>query len=248
MKIGWKLVGHGVASVVIVAACLAQKPDNWAIQNAQIGPESPIEVRAGSSYEAQVMYPVPDGPLFPLKAQVEWSIAAPVKGISIDAKTGKITVDAGVPHGTTATIRADVNHGVRKLTGKLVVFSPAENPLVGSWTVKSALGCGDTQQILPAEAVGRLERYWSFHTDQTVWIGQPIGIAAGVKLSGTYEFDLQSGKLTLTPTWPKGKAPQEWKFELVSAREMKVVSVQPKDDKSQVCGYVLSQTAGAVSP
>ena len=248
MKTGWRLVGYGVASVVIVAACLAQKSDKWAIQNAQIGPESPIEVPAGSSYNAQVMYPVPDGPLFPLKAQVQWSIAPAVKGISIDARTGKITVDAGVAHGTTTTVRANVNHGVRKLTGKLVVFSPAENPLVGSWTVKSALGCGDTQQVLPAEATGRLERYWSFHADRTVWIGQPIGIAAGVKLSGTYEYDLKSGKLTLTPTWPKDKAPQEWKFELISAREMKVMSAQPKDDKTQVCGYVLSRTAGAVIP
>ena len=54
-------------------ACSAQKQgakqDDWAINNAMIGPDSPIEIRAGSSYQARAMYPVPDGPLFPLKAK-----------------------------------------------------------------------------------------------------------------------------------------------------------------------------------
>ena len=44
--------------------CLVQNVGDWAIRNAMIGPDSPIEVRAGETYAAQAMYPVPDGPLF----------------------------------------------------------------------------------------------------------------------------------------------------------------------------------------
>jgi len=95
----------------LAIACSAQKPaskgDDWAMQNAGI---DPIEIAAGTSRQMQVTYPVPDGPSFPLKASVAWSMEQPVKGISID-ETGKLTVDANVPHGTTATVLADVGKG-----------------------------------------------------------------------------------------------------------------------------------------
>jgi hypothetical protein len=57
-----------------------------------------------------------------------------MNGISID-KTGKLTVDANVPHGTTATILADVEKGRKKLSGKVYVFHPDENPWIGQWHV-----------------------------------------------------------------------------------------------------------------
>jgi hypothetical protein len=220
-----------------------KKLDPWVLNNARIGPGSPLEIAAGSSYSARVEYPNPDGPTMPLPAKIVWSIAPSVEGIRIERDSGKITVDAGVPSGTTAIVHADVNNGVRKLTAKILVYRAAENPLVGHWTVKSALGCGESQQALPAEAAGRFARHWVFHADRTIWIGQPVGIAAGVKLSGTYEFDLKFGKLTLVPTWPKGKPPEEWKLELISGQEMKVVLGQPQDDKGQVCGYVLTRNS-----
>src|SRR5690242_14190539 len=91
MNIQWARIGlAGFCFSVVATTCFAQKADDWAMQNAMIGPDSPIEVPAGGSYDARAMYPVPDGPLFPLKASVAWSIAPAVKGISIDAKTGKI--------------------------------------------------------------------------------------------------------------------------------------------------------------
>jgi hypothetical protein len=132
MRIGWPRRGLCLSILVLCAACFGQKKaDEWAISNAMIGPDSPIEVRAGNSYRAQAMYPVPDGPLFPLKATVTWSIAPPVKGISIDATSGKISVAADVKHGATTTVHAEVAGGQRKLTAKLYVFRPEENPLVG---------------------------------------------------------------------------------------------------------------------
>ena len=76
-------------SLLVTAVCPAQKPNDWAMQNAMIGPNSPIEIRAGSSYNAQAMYPVPDGPLFPLKASVTWSVEPAITGISMDATVRK---------------------------------------------------------------------------------------------------------------------------------------------------------------
>ena len=43
--------------VILATACSAQKQgarqDDWAMNNAMIGPDSPIEIRAGSFYQAR---------------------------------------------------------------------------------------------------------------------------------------------------------------------------------------------------
>lgn len=160
--------------VFLAIACSAQKPaskgDDWALQNAGIGS---VEIAAGTSRQLQVTYPVPDGPEFPLKATVTWSMDQPVKGISID-KTGKLTVDADVPHGTTATILADVEHGRRKLSGKVYVFHPDENPLIGTWHVDMRVACGESQEIKTAAASPlTLRGYdWSFYAGRLFWVGK----------------------------------------------------------------------------
>jgi hypothetical protein len=64
-----------VCYALLPIACPAQKPatkqNDWAINNASIGA---VEIAAGTSRQMQVTYPVPDGPSFPLKASVNWSI------------------------------------------------------------------------------------------------------------------------------------------------------------------------------
>ena len=80
-------------AVAFAAQKHAPKGDDWPLQNASIGE---IEIAAGTSHQVQVMYPAPDGPSFPLKASVAWSIEPAVKGISID-QAGKLTVDGKRP-------------------------------------------------------------------------------------------------------------------------------------------------------
>jgi hypothetical protein len=161
-------------SAFLVIACSAQKNvssgDDWPLQNSSIGS---VEIAAGTSRQMQVTYPTPDGPSFPLKASVTWSMERPVKGISID-KTGKLTVDADVPHGTTATILADVEHGRRKLSGKVYVFRPDENPLIGEWHVDTRVVCGESQESKAAAASPlSLRGYnWSFQASQEFWVGR----------------------------------------------------------------------------
>jgi hypothetical protein len=226
-------------------ACSVQKgtkPDNWAMNNALIGPDSPIEIAAGSSYQARAMYPVPDGPLFPLKASVTWSIEPAIKGIAID-KTGKISVDADVPHGTTATVRGDVENGRRKLSTKIYVFHPAVNPLIGQWHVDTRVACGESLEMRAA-AERRLSlrgNNWKFHVSQDFWVGTENNIAAGVQLSGTYELAVKDSKITLTPKWPK-KPVSNWSYILKDdSKTLILMPLEPQDDLEPGCGYILSR-------
>jgi hypothetical protein len=215
----------------------ASKGDDWPLQNASIGP---IEIPAGTSRQVQVMYPTPDGPSFPLKANVTWSIESAVKGISID-KTGKLTVDANVPHGTTVTIVGDVEKGRRKLSEKVYVYHPDENPLIGAWHVDTRVACGATQEI-KAAATGSvtLRGYdWSFHASQQFWVGREQSIAARTQLAGSYKLDLKSAKVELTPTWPK-KPVSNWNYLFKDGGKTLILQpLEPQGDLEAGCGYLL---------
>jgi hypothetical protein len=243
MKTSWAWIGHcGACTVIVAAACLAQKPNEWAMQNAQIGPDSPIEVRAGSSYAAQAMYPVPDGPLFPLKAKVEWSIAPPAKGISIDGNSGKISVDADAPHGATTIIHAIVNGGRRKLETRLYVYRPEENPLVGGWHVDTHVACGEGQEIRAGIVRPRALHGtdWKFHVDQQFWVGKEMNIAAGTWLSGSYELDVKATKVKLTPSWPEKKPVSTWSYLLKDGgKTLLLHPLATQDGLEPGCSYVL---------
>jgi hypothetical protein len=222
-------------------ACSAQKPpakpDDWAIQNAGIGP---VEIVAGTSRQMEAMYPTPDGPSFPLKASVTWSIEQAVKGISID-KAGKLTVDADVPHGTTATIIGDVEQGRRKLSGKVYVFHPDENPLIGAWHVDTSVACGESQEIKAAVANPlSLRGYnWSFHASQEFWAGREHSIAARIMLAGNYKIDVKSAKIELTPTWPK-KPVSNWNYLFKDGgKTLILLPMEPQGDLEAGCGYIL---------
>lgn len=61
----------------------ATKPNDWAMNNASIGT---VEIAAGTSRQMQAMYPTPDGPSFPLKASVTWSLERPVKEFQLTSR------------------------------------------------------------------------------------------------------------------------------------------------------------------
>jgi hypothetical protein len=228
------LVWLAVSAVSMAQNWMGQKKDDWAIDNAMIGPDSPIELAAGSTYQAQVVYPVPDGPLYPLKAKVSWRIEPEVKGISIDRDSGKITVQADVAHGTRATVGANVNNGQRKLSAKLYVFRPEMNPFVGRWGLESQQACSDMEESGLGPSQKSVE--WKFHVDEQFWIGRELGISAGVFLSGRYQLDSKTRKLTFMPEWPKGKKNSSWSWTF----EENGTKLLLRPDASQTgCGFVL---------
>lgn len=235
----WVVSCFAYSAVAIAAQKPASKGDDWALQNAGIGS---VEIAAGTSRQLQVTYPVPDGPEFPLKANVTWSMEQPVKGISVD-KTGKLAVDADVPHGTTATILADVEHGRRKLSGKVYVFHPDENPLIGTWHADTRVACGESQEIKAAAASPlTLRGYdWTFHAGRLFWVGREHSIAARLMLAGAYELDLKSAKLKLTPSWPK-KPVSNWNYLMKDGGKTLILRpLEPQDDLEAGCGYILKR-------
>jgi len=201
-----------------------------------------VEIAAGGSRQMQVIYPTPDGPSFPLQASVAWSMETPVKGISID-KSGMLKVDAEVPHGTIATIRADVEHGRKKLSGKVHVYHPDENPLIGEWRVDTRVACGDSQEIKAAATSPlSLRGYnWSFHASQQFWVGREHSIAARIMLSGSYQLDVKSAKIELTPTWPK-KPVSHWSYLFKDGGKTLILRpLEHQDDLEAGCGYILAR-------
>ena len=228
-------------SAFLAIACSAQKhsskADDWPLQNASI---DPVEIPAGTSRQVQVMYPAPDGPSFPLQASVTWSIEPAVKGISID-KSGKLTVDADVPHCTTATILGDVEKGRRKLSGKVYVFHPDQDPLIGAWHVDTRVACGASQEIkAAATSPVTLRGYdWSFHASQEFWVGREHSIAARTQLAGSYRLDLKSAKVELTPTWPK-KPVSNWNYLFKDGGKTLILQpLEPQDNLEAGCAYIL---------
>ena len=220
----------------------AGKADEWALNNAQIGPDSPIEVPIGGSYQAQVVYPVPDGPLYPLKADVTWWIEPAVKGIFIEAKSGVITVADSVPPGTTAIVYADIPGRRSKVSGKLFVFSPKQNPIVGAWRVESLSQCRGEKS---ATAESPLAGYqWHFGADQQFFIGRPSGIAARIGQTGTYHFDVKSGRLKLKPNWPKEAVESDWKIHREGDKsKLDLKSSREQNGHGTACGYVLASAS-----
>ncbi|HEU5412267.1 MAG TPA: hypothetical protein VFW31_00855 [Candidatus Angelobacter sp.] len=222
-----------------------EKPSQWAMDNAMIGPDSPIEVPAGGSYQARVMYPVPDGPLFPLKADVTWWIEPAVKGILVEAKTGMMTVAPSVPRGTSALLHADVAGRKEKIHAKVLVYSAKADPLVGSWRVDSSHACSPKQSgsaFVPTATANDVD--WKFHVDKEFWIGRELGIRAGVQQSGTYEYSFAHSALKLMPKWPAHQAESRWRVELNQAGDsIQLQLTSPGySDKNAVCSYVLHRS------
>lgn len=217
----------------------ASKADDWPLQNASI---APVEIAAGSSRQMQVMYPTPDGPSFPLKASVAWSIEPAVRGISVD-KSGMLKVDADVPHGTTATILGDVEHGRKKLSGKVYVYHPDENPLIGTWHVDTRVACGDSQEFKAAATNQHTLRgyNWSFHASHEFWVGRSQSIAARTQLAGSYKLVVKSATIELTATWPN-KAVSNWSYLFKDGGKTLIVRpMEHQDDLEAGCGYLLAR-------
>ena len=247
-RIKFALVALGCLAACAVS--IAQKKDEWAMNNAMIGPDSPIEMRAGSTYQAQAMYPVPDGPLYPLRAKVTWSIEPAVKGIAIDPGSGKITAGADVAHGTTTLVHANVNNGRRMLKTMLYVFRPEKNPLIGGWSADSKMACGKTQGPQttgpPQNAFAGLG--WRFRADGQFWIGREHSIAARIFLDGKYQLELKQHTLTLTPDWPKGKPPSLWSYVLEeNDTKLLLRPLAAEYGSESECSYVLRRLSHVAS-
>jgi hypothetical protein len=233
-----------VILLLTLAAQGQKKLSDYDLREAVIGPDSTIELTPGSSYNAQIMRPTPDGPLYPLNARVAWSLQSSVPGIAVDGKSGVINVGKDVPGETTATILAKIEDGRRVLKASLHVFIRETKPLIGEWAVEALVACSDGHEMKPDwQLRAPLAReHLRFRADGSYWMGLEMNIAAHTLMYGVYEYDLQAGTILLKPKWPANKAAVSWKFDLLEDGHKFVVKTSaPEDAAGQVCGYVYRQ-------
>ncbi len=227
-------------TLMLAATAHSQKKLSvWELDNAVIGPESPIHLTPGSTYTAQIMIPNPDGPLSPLKTKADWSLESPVKGVTINRQSGQIDIAKDMPNGISAKIIARIESGRRVLKTSLFIFTRESNPFVGEWRVESLLACGDGLEMKPDYTLkAPLARDHLRFQVTDFWIGIENNIAAHTTLTGTYEYDLEAGTITLKPTWPKQKPIVVWNYQLSEdGHKLAIKTSKPEDAAGLVCGY-----------
>ena len=67
-------------------------------------------------------------------------------------------------------------------------------------------------------------------------MGKEHNIAGGIILAGTYELDVQTSKIRLTPSWPK-KPPSNWSYLLKDGgKTLILLPLEPQDGLEPQCG------------
>lgn len=234
------------ALLLSLPACgCAQKVNQYELDNLSIGPDSPIQIPAGSSYTARLMYPIPDAPSQVSKARAHWSLVPPTPGISIGEQSGQITVAATVPHGTTVQIHADVDGRRQPLKAKMYVYTRAANPFIGVWKREALVSCSDTGEIPPDAALHDAikAQQLTFYADGRFWIGtvRPITIAGGsiTMMYGSYQYDSSHSALQLHPEWPRGTPVYNTTTALADeTRKLTLKPLRFGQEAESVCGYV----------
>ena len=157
--------------------------------------------------------------IYPVDVLAEWSVHP--EGIArVDEKTGFLAISESAAHGSTVTIKAQVEGVDEPVTRELAVFSSDQNPLIGPW--REDRESGGVRELL-FESDGyyyaswmMLESYIDLRGDYTVdantgEIQMIQGFerfeTEGLQGSGSFENDDQ-GRLLLTGICPEEPDPE----------------------------------------
>ena len=123
-----------------------------------------------------------------------WTVS-PIKEVSIDGE-GVLTTGVDVPHQTRLTVMAHTKYGV--ITDDVLVYSLAQNPLVGAWKEVNQPNCGAPDLIEELEflAGGRFNVTW-----------HPFEF--NVDYYGNYSFDLDERSLTFLDVQESSNLPTD---------------------------------------
>ena len=216
------------------------------LDDLEIGGPSPLrlppdlELPAGSSVSFRVGNPSFSA-FNPVAADVEWSVAPGVRGVSIHPRTGRLTLDPSVTEGTIL-VRANVEHGRRVLEKRVRVYVAGKNPLVGSWAEVAQIDCATSREVIPEvrirdltfEAGGRFLVTWHpFEAYHDYW--------------GTYRYDAATHEILLqvergnyTPDSIQGQGTLELTRDKLILR--KIWLGKPKGSSAPTrCGHVFSK-------
>jgi hypothetical protein len=121
-----------------------------------------------------------------------WSMDA-VDGVHLDSKTGELAIDKSVAAGTKFNVTANVQNGSRILTSKIAVFTPEQNPFVGTWIESAQIDCETGELVSPEVVIKEIE----FRADGQFFVTW-LPFEVYRDYWGTYSFDLKKGVFTLS--------------------------------------------------
>jgi hypothetical protein len=186
--------GQNVTLISTEQASCPTPLDSQTLSQLQISPGPSFDLQPGQARQMKVGITECCVVFTPKQACVVWSIASN-PNVSIDAASGQLTVDAAAVHDSQFIITADVENGKRIITSTLHIFTPAGNPLVGTWHEDAELACSSGDEVTPQEPIrevifkadGSFSVTWHpFEVYHDYW--------------GTYQSDPAAGQLELTVT------------------------------------------------
>lgn len=125
--------------------------------------------------------------------KVRWSIS-PTEGAEINPETGLFHVFDSTPSGSVYRIEALLADG-SILNNWVYVYTSATNPLVGAWREDAQIACTDGALVPSSTPIGELVFRASGSLSVT-WHPFEVYFDYG----GTYQFDLQSGQFSFSPS------------------------------------------------
>ena len=126
-----------------------------------------------------------------IEANVGWSLAKPVQGVSIDADSGLLHVQDDVANGTSLRVVAWVGTG-QKFEEDVTVFTAEANPFVGIWQEVAQLSCETEEELGVLDPIRELV-FYADGSMRITWFPFEIYVDYG----GEYRF--ADGSLTLVP-------------------------------------------------
>lgn len=172
--------------------CLAPPVDEEIVNQLFItAPGLSSSVRAGEATDLRLVW-IDNGFPDEVDACVEWSID-PVDGVTIDAFTGVLDVDASVPDGTIVSVTADLEDGRRLITADLEVYIPLELDILGFWNELQQLPCDGGPAFTPEPTIPELVFY---DTGEFTVTWTPFEVY--IDYWGTYSYLEGTGALVLT--------------------------------------------------
>lgn len=167
--------------------------------------------------------------------KVHWSIS-PTEGAEINPETGRFHVFDTTSSGSVYRIEALLADG-SVLNHWVHVYTPTANPLVGTWREDAQIACADGSWVKAPRPIQELIFHASGSLSVT-WYPFEVYFDYG----GTYQFNLQSGQFSFSPTeinYLPRQLSTQGKFRLDEQGRLILEGIWlgvPPDEQSQVLG------------
>jgi len=176
---------------LLLAGC-ARRPDDATLAKLVFGMRPNAQMQPGQERTYQVGTVECCYVFEPLDVCVRWAVEPAGAGVSIEEDTGLLRVADDVADSSVYTVTADVGPGWSIVSGRLDVYRPEAQPLVGVWREEAQFPCDGGDLVTPEEIIGELV-FWADGSFCVTW----RGIEIYHDYCGVYQHSLTTGGLIL---------------------------------------------------